>query len=190
MISFGSIFVRKNILAPEMKIFRYIITVAILAMAFVSCGKIQSLPDTPHIEFTSFNVFDTTDILGNDCKGGRLNFYFEDGDGDLGLDAPEEGFPDSVNMFLILYRKSGTTFSAVLGDDPLHPSDYRIPFMKATGQNKILKGTISVTFLYLFYEPENTDTVKYEFSIKDRAQNFSETVTTAEIYLSVNGTYL
>jgi len=172
-----------------MRIFRYIIPAAILAIVFVSCGKIQSLPDTPHIEFRSFNVFDTTDILGNDCKGGRLNFYFEDGDGDLGLDDPDEGNPDSVNMFLTLYRKSGTSFSVVPEGDPLHPSDYRIPFMRATGQNKVLKGTISITFLYLFYEPQNTDTVKYEFSIKDRAQNFSETITTAEIYLSVNGTY-
>jgi len=159
-------------------------------MAIVSCRKIQSLPDTPHIEFTSFNVFDTTDILGNDCKGGRLNFYFEDGDGDLGLNAPDDGYPDSVNMFLTLYRKSGTTFSVVPENDPLDPSDYRIPYMNPTGQNKILKGTISVTFLYLFYQPENTDTIKYEFSIKDRAQNFSETVVTAEIQLSVNGTYL
>ncbi len=59
--------------------------------------------------------------------------------------------------------------------------------MDRTGQNKILKGTISVTFMYLFYEPENTDTVKYEFYIKDRLENFSDTVTTAEIPLSVNG---
>ena len=172
-----------------MRIFRYIIPAAILAMALVSCGKILSLPDTPHIEFTSFAVFDTTDILGNDCKGGRLKFYFEDGDGDLGLDAPDDGYPDSVNMFFTLYRKSGNIFSVVPEDDPLDPSDYRIPYIRTTGQNKILKGTISVTFLYLFYEPENTDTIKYEFSIKDRAQNFSETVTTAEIHLSVNGTY-
>ena len=39
-------------------------------------------------------------------------------------------------------------------DDILKPSNYRIPFMERTGQNKILKGTISITFLYLFYYPD------------------------------------
>jgi hypothetical protein len=72
----------------------------------------------------------------------------------------------------------------------MNPSDYRIPYMERTGQNKILKGTISVTFLYLFYSPEDTDTIKYEFYIKDRAQHISDTAITSEIPLSVNGLYL
>jgi hypothetical protein len=172
-----------------MKIFRYIIPATVLAIVFASCHKIEMLPDTPHIEFRSFAVFDTT-ILGNECKGGRLKFYFEDGDGDLGLEAPDSQNSDTVNMFFTLFRKTGSIFTEVPGNDPLNPSDYRIPFMERTGQNKILKGTISVTFMYLFYEPENTDTLKYEFYIKDRLQHLSDTVTTAEIPLSVNGIYL
>ena len=36
-------------------------------------------------------------------------------------------------------------------NDPFKPIAYRIPYMERLGQNKILKGTISVTFLYLFY---------------------------------------
>jgi hypothetical protein len=172
-----------------MRIYRNIVLIAITAIAFVSCGKIETLPDTPHIEFRSFAVFDTTDILGNNCKGGRLNFYFEDGDGDLGLNSPDGRLGDTVNMFLTLYRKSGSLFNEVPANDPLHPSDYRIPYMNRTGQNKILKGTISVTFLYLFYSQENTDTIKYQFYIKDRAQNVSDTVLTNEIPLSVNGLY-
>ncbi len=173
-----------------MKILRYIFAASVLAIALISCRKIESLPDTPHIEFRSFDVFDTTDILGNSYKGGRLNIYFEDGDGDLGLSAPIGENDDTVNMFLTLYRKSGNLFLPVPENDPLRPSDYRIPYMERLGQNKILKGIISVTFMYIFYEPENTDTVKYELSIKDRNQNFSETISTAEIALSRNGTYI
>jgi hypothetical protein len=172
-----------------MRILRYIFAASVLAIAVLSCRKIESLPDTPHIEFRSFDVFDTTDILGNYYKGGRLKIYFEDGDGDLGLYAPENEYDDTVNMFFTLYRKSGNIFSPVPENDPMHPSDYRIPYMERLGQNKILKGTISVTFMYISYEPGNTDTVKYELSIKDRSQNFSETISTAEISLSDNGTY-
>lgn len=173
-----------------MRILRYLLAVSVLAIVVASCRKIESLPDTPHIEFRSFDIFDTTDILGNNYKGGRLKIYFEDGDGDLGLYAPQSENDDTVNMFLTLYRKSGNIFLPAPENDPLRPSDYRIPYMERNGQNKILKGIISVTFMYISYEPENRDTVKYEVSIKDRSQNFSETISTAGISLSDNGTYI
>lgn len=173
-----------------MKTARYIISTAILVLAVVSCRKIESLPPQPHIEFRSFSVFDTTDILGNNLQGGRLNFYFEDGDGDLGLDPPVNSDDDTVNLFFRLFRKTGQGFSEVPEDDPLNPSDYRIPYMDRTGQNKILKGTITVSFLYLFYDRDDTDTLIYEFYIKDRAKHLSDTASTCEIPLSVNGLYL
>jgi hypothetical protein len=72
-------------------------------------------------------------------------------------------------------------------NDPLKPSPYRIPYMERLGQNKILKGTISVTFLYLFYS--TADTIRYDFYIKDRALNESNVVSTNEIELAVNNTY-
>jgi len=172
-----------------MRILKYITALVITPVFFASCEKLQTLPAEPHIEFRSFAVFDTTDILGNECKGGRLNFYFEDGDGDLGLKAPSYETDDTVNMFFALYRKTGNQFIEVPEDDLLDPSDYRIPYMERLGQNKILKGTITVSFLYLFYDIEDTDTMKYDFSIRDRAQHGSDTATTSEIPLSVNGIY-
>jgi hypothetical protein len=145
------------------------------------------LPAVPHIEFTNFTIFDTTDILGNKSKGGRLRFHFEDGDGDLGLNAPSDSMMDSTNLFFTLRRKKGGVMLPTPDNDPLKPSSYRIPFMERLGQNKILKGTISVTFLYLFYSP--ADTIRYVFYIKDRALNVSNVDSTNEIVLSVNNTY-
>jgi hypothetical protein len=145
------------------------------------------LPAVPHIEYTSFTIFDTTDILGNYSKGGRLRFHFEDGDGDLGLKPPAGTQTDSTNLFFTLYRKEGGIMLPAPANDPLFPSAYRIPYMSRLGQNKILKGTISVTFLYLFYSP--ADTIKYDFYIKDRALNESNVVSTNEIVLSVNSIY-
>jgi hypothetical protein len=145
------------------------------------------LPAVPHIEFTNFTIFDTTDILGNKSKGGRLRFHFEDGDGDLGLNAPSDSMTDSTNLFFTLFRKKGGVMLPTPDNDPLKPSSYRIPFMERLGQNKIMKGTISVTFLYLFYSP--ADTIRYDFYIKDRALNESNVVSTNEIVLSVNNTY-
>ena len=154
----------------------------------VSCIKIQTLPPEPRIEYRNFTVFDTTDILGNDVKGGRLKFYFEDGDGDMGYNSPEaEQEIDSINLFFTLYRMKNGIVTLAPADDPLRPSGYRIPFMERLGQNKILKGTVAVTFMYLFYSEK--DTIKYDFYIKDRAGNISNTVSTSDIPLYHNGTY-
>jgi hypothetical protein len=167
--------------------------ISYLSLVFISliflnaCKKVEQLPAVPHIEFTSFTIFDTTDILGNNSKGGRLKFHFEDGDGDLGLNAPTGGLTDSTNLFFTLFRKEGGVMLQAPDNDPLKPSAYRIPYMERLGQNKILKGTISVTFLYLFYFP--ADTIRYDFFIKDRALNESNVVSTSEIVLSVNKIY-
>jgi hypothetical protein len=164
-----------------------LLSVTLLFLFFIiSCGKIEKLPPEPSIEFKSFDVFDTLDILGNKVKGGQLVFHFQDGDGDLGLDVPQiTGTVDSTNLFFTLYRKTGGFFQEVPSNDLLRPSPYRIPFMDRQGQNKILKGTISITFLYLFYSP--ADTLMYKFYVKDRAQNISNTDSTCVIVLTRNG---
>jgi hypothetical protein len=159
-----------------------------LVFAFSSCGEIETLPEIPKIEFTSFTVFDTIDILGNSAKGGRLKFYFEDGDGNIGLPTPVPGQEsDSLNLFFSLLRKEDGELAPAPDNDPLKPSAYRIPYMERTGQNTILQGTIAVTFLYNFFSEE--DTIRYEFYLKDRAENLSNTVSTNDIVLSVNAVY-
>ena len=168
-----------------MRSVKYPAIILLIIMILLSCGKIEKLPPEPSIKFTSFEIFDSTDILGNDIKAGRLNFYFEDGDGDLGLPSPEQNTGlDSTNLFFDLFRRTGGVLVPVSDNDPLKPSPYRIPYMDRQGQNKILRGNICVTFLYLFYSP--SDTIKYEFFVKDRAEHVSDTASTCEIVLTVN----
>ena len=190
MTRFGVVFVNKNIFNRDyMKARKYLIFLILPLIIAVSCRKIVQLPPEPKIEFLNFAVFDTTDILGNFCKGGRLSFHFEDGDGNIGLKTPDGTDTDTTNLFFTLYRKVGGVMTEVPGNDIMKPSGYRIPYMERTGQNKILKGTIAVTFLYLFYSAEDTDTIRYDFYLKDRADNLSNTESTSEIFLSVNGIY-
>ncbi|MCX6253549.1 MAG: hypothetical protein NTV31_03630 [Bacteroidia bacterium] len=170
-----------------MRTIKYLIIILVVVIAFGSCRKIEQLPPVPYIEFTSFAVFDTIDILGNNAKGGRLKFHFEDGDGDLGLKSLSENQTDTTNLFFNLFRKTSGIMIPAPDNDPLKPSSYRIPYMERLGQNKILRGTISVTFLYLFYSP--TDTIRYDFYIMDRALNESNVASTSEIVISVNGIY-
>ena len=171
-----------------MKIFNYLVLILFVILVLGSCRKIEQLPPVPFIKFTRFVVFDTTTLLGK-YKAGRLDFYFEDGDGDLGLAAPAGITTDSTNLFLTLFRKKGGIMvpSTDKSDVLLPYSEYRIPFMTRPGVNKILKGTISVSFLYLFYTPG--DTIKYDFYIKDREEHESNTESTSEIVISSNGIF-
>jgi hypothetical protein len=168
-----------------MRFIKYIIILIICTIFLGECGKIEQLPAIPRIEFRNFTVFDTTDILGNLSKGARLLFYFEDGDGDLGLDQPTSADSDTTNLFLSLYRKKNGVMIPASSNDILYPSSYRIPYMERLGQNKILKGTVTVTIVYSFYTPG--DTIMYDFKIRDRAGNESNVVNTCEIVLSRNG---
>jgi len=166
-----------------------VLILTITLMAAAGCLKVEYLPAKPNIEYTSFEIFDTLDILGNTSKGGRLLFRFEDGDGDLGLAAPTVLQKDTTNLQLALYRKINGTMVRINDKyDPLLPySSYRIPYMERLGQNQILRGTIAVTFIYQSYSA--SDTIKYEFYIKDRAENFSNIEETSEIIVSENNTY-
>ena len=158
--------------------------------ALGSCGKLEMLPAEPKIEFENFTVFDTTDILGNDVRGGKLKFYFEDGDGDMGLPSQAEAGEDnidSINLFVTLYRINKGTRVAALPGDPYYPTGFRIPYMERNGRNKILRGHISVQFSYFFYTQE--DSISYDFFIKDRAGNISNTVSTSVISIFNKGTY-
>lgn len=169
-----------------MRIYK-LLAIIIVVISSVACRKIETLPATPRIEYRSFEIFDTTDILGNEAKGGRLKFYFEDGDGDMGLAEPEGIMSDTSNLFFTLYRKHNGEMFLAPPNDPLKPSSYRIPYMFRLGQNKILRGTVSVTLFYLFYS--TADTIRYDFHIKDRADNVSNIESTGEIIVSDNSTY-
>ena len=92
-----------------------------------------------------------------------------------------------MDLFLTLYRINDGIKSLAPDDDPLSPSNYRIPYIDRQGQNKILQGTIAVTFFYLFYNEE--DSISYDFYIKDRAEHVSNTASTRSIAVFVNGEY-
>ncbi len=159
-------------------------------LALGSCGKLEMLPAEPSIEFENFSVYDTNDILGNEVRGGQLKFYFEDGDGDIGLlsqaEAGEENY-DSINLFVTLYRiNNGIRMPAVAGD-PYYPTGFRIPYMERVGRNKILRGHISVRFTYFFFTQE--DSISYDFFIKDRAGHVSNTVSTPVVSIFNKGIY-
>lgn len=166
----------------------YFSTAAMIAAALSlnSCIEIEQLPPEPRIEFRSFTISDTVDILGNEAKAGKLTFYFEDGDGDVGLREGSAYSDEQYNLFLTMYRKTDGVIAPAEEGDPLFPTPYRIPYLERLGQNKILRGEISVIILYQFFNDD--DSIRYDFHIIDRALNESNVESTCIFAVSENGT--
>ena len=127
-------------------------------------------------------MFDSIDILGNEHRAGVIEFYFEDGDGDIGIKQPLPGIPDqdTINLYFHQFNKENGAF-----DLPKDTLNYRIPYIERIGQNQVIQGTIEITILYIGFS-EN-DTIKYNFYLKDRAGHESNISTSCEISFSGEG---
>lgn len=159
---------------------------AVIAGA-VACGKIRQIPPEPHIEFRQLELFDTIEPeLGNPAKAARITFYFEDGDGDIGIGQPIEGEVDTLNLFFTAFTKKDGLFVESTSSDNVQSTSFRIPYIERTGQNQIIQGTIDIILFYYFFSLD--DTVKYEFYLKDRAGNLSNVEETCEVPFSLLGT--
>jgi len=144
----------------------------------VSCDKIKSYSDVPHIDFISYQLKNTQDALGNNQKSLVINFKFVDGDGDLfDPDTVVDKNSPKSKLFLIFYQKQHGVFTQVPDSLFLTPLAFRLPYdqvMERTGQNKTQKGTIQ--YAYPFYYPMPFDTLQVKFYITDMAEHYSDTI--------------
>jgi hypothetical protein len=157
------------------KLERYFLFVIFVALH--SCVDIVTYPETPSISFRSFNLYYAQDLLGNEIILGKLEIDFTDGDGDIGLNQPSDiNLPDTLkyNLFLSLHEIKNGMMEIVEGDKGKY--SYRVPYMERIGQNKTMKGTITVD---LEYSTIDYDTIVYTYFLMDRAFNRSNTDTSS-----------
>jgi hypothetical protein len=158
----------------------YIIMIATLAMT--GCPRPRTLPDVPKVEFKSFILEKKMNALNQEILTGTLTFDFEDGDGDIGFEASLDSLflPDSIkyNLFLTLHERVNGAYREIDTSELLSPPYYRIPPLDREGQNKTLKGEISVDIEYYTID---YDTLRYSFYLMDRAFHRSNVDTTDEI---------
>lgn len=161
---------------------RLLYTIIFATLALAGCPTPKTLPDTPKIEYKSFILEKKFNALNQEILTGTLTFDFEDGDGDIGFVAsPDSLFlPDSFkyNLFLTLHEMVNGDYREVDTSELLSPPYYRIPPLDREGQNKTLKGEISVDIEYFTIE---YDTLRYSFYLMDRAFHRSNVDTTDEI---------
>lgn len=148
------------------------------------CRKEEKFPDEPRIAYARFEQF---------TDSSSLTITFTDGDGDIGLSDTDVNPPFDTgstfynNLFLKLEGRRNGEWETPPFDVDLN---YRIPYLTPTGQNKTLKGEISVALSNsVLAIGQGTggsniyDAVRFEIKLVDRALHESNTALSGEILL-------
>jgi hypothetical protein len=150
-----------------------------------ACIETEQVSPIPEISFNSFEVsvlYDTS--LNQYLPVGILDFDFIDGDADFGIYRDEVDTvawnEDNYNVFLIPYQKIDTSYIAIELDQSKPPPYYTIwhnEKLDRLGQNKTVKGTITITIFPL----PVYDTIRYDFYITDRARHRSNIESSSDV---------
>ena len=143
----------------------------------LGCNRI-TFSETPYIEFQSLEKIDNG--FGYDDKA-VLSFYFEDGDGDIGLEGNIQdslATEDDYNFFVQYYEKQNGDFVLVI---PKITMNSRIPPLSKNVPETI-SGIIS-NEIFINNMESKYDTVRFDFFITDRKNNRSNLASTGEVII-------
>lgn len=163
--------------------------IILLLTGIGSCKKVEKFPYTPYIEYRGFEVLYNPDLGINDR--GVLSFYFQDGDGDIGLNSGDTSYPYNAdseyhyNLIINYFEMQNGILTEVpiLWYNPVTQQydtlsmSARIPNLTPSGINKAISGEIYDT-LFIYNFNSEFDTIMIEAFIYDRALNQSNTIST------------
>ena len=150
----------------------------VLLTLFFACKKRESFSDIPYLEFSHYELKDSVDALGNITKLCELHIYFTDGDGDIGLFESDTIAPYDYNLFVNYFEMHKDSLQEINVDPPYH---IRMPNLTPTGQNKSLKVDLKYDVNVTY---RNSDSIKFELKLFDRALNESDWVSSPLIILN------
>jgi hypothetical protein len=163
-----------------MKTFRKFMPVVVsAALIMASCEAIEKVSDVPEITFKTFTLYEL-DTLGFTIKTGELVFSFVDGNADFGIISSTSDKKDTLNLFLIPFKKVDGIYDSI--DMDTYGRTYSVlnnENMVRIGQDKTIKGEIKLQVYYFITPP--FDTLRYDFYIKDRAGHKSNVESTSDI---------
>ncbi len=142
-----------------------------------SCKKSSSYSEIPEIHFKKLIIENQLNSFGSTSKMATLTFHFIDGDGDLGVRNPQSN--DTLSQAYVTWKKKlgDGTYETFKFDDGSILQPQRIPFNnkmnRDEAQNKVLQGTIDVSLFAPSISLGDTDTMRLEYYIMDRALHTS-----------------
>ena len=155
-----------------------IVLFIVLLTLFFACKKRESFSDIPYLEFSHYELKDSVDALGNITKLCELHIYFTDGDGDIGLFNDDTIAPYDYNLFVNYFEMHNDSLQQINVNPPYH---IRMPNLTPTGQNKSLKVDVKYDVNVTY---RNSDSIKFELKLFDRALNESDWVSSPLIIIN------
>lgn len=143
-----------------------------------ACKKNEKFSDIPYLEFTKYELKHSTDALGNITRICELHIHFTDGDGDIGLFDEDTIPPFEYNLFVNYFEMKNDSLKLINVTPPFH---IRMPNLTPDRQNKSLKVDVKYDVNITY---RNSDTIKFELKLFDRALNESEWVSSSLIILN------
>ena len=159
-----------------------IICLLIAILFLCTCRKIVIYSDIPEIRLVSFGKYEDDEIQ----NGALLIFYFQDGDGDIGLSGTDTYPPFDTaslfyyNFFCDYYEKQDGFFVKIdsietnKGTEPL-VLNARIPRLSSLPEESI-NGEISLIMLDCYKPFSPYDTFQLKIHIVDRKLNKSNEI--------------
>lgn len=159
----------------------------------LACEQDRKFADEPNLQWRSHEVR----YLGDSADNRRvidLTLYFTDGDGDIGRE--DLSFNDSCNLdnynrflerydlFIYYYEKVNGQFREIPPLDSCLPFHNILPDLMPEGQNKTLEGDITTPFDYANFPSFNTDSIRFEFVLRDRGGRESKRVSSNAIAIN------
>jgi len=144
----------------------------IVAVFFCGCRRPEEYSNIPEIKFISFEKYQAADST----IGAILTFYYQDGDGDLGLDETDIYPPFNFgsiyhyNFFCDYYEKQNGIYVKIETPFPFHA---RFPRLSNLSEESI-SGELYIKMPYYFTD-SHYDTTQIKFYIVDRKLNQSNT---------------
>jgi hypothetical protein len=165
----------------------YFYFLIVIGFMIGGCKKVPHYPVTPSIEFDRlWVVADSSDRAnGNYTDSVYIMIKFKDGDGDLGNSPLKDN-----DYFVNVYKKTNGVYN-IVNMGALSFSG-KLPFLSGgTGSAPLvgpIDGTIKEVLSFDYIDPNafgfhKDDTLRFDVQIKDRANNYSNIVTTSEYVL-------
>lgn len=166
-----------------MRFYKFFSLILFLSPFLAGCFDTPDYPDKPEIEYDDIS----RDIVVAQATGGYkdsvvVSVKFKDGDGDLGLSQQEitDGAP--YNFIVKQFRRVNGEYVEY---EPLESLSGHFQVLSNDDEAGPLEGVIHYTGIQIYHTfyPYAKDTVKFEISIKDRAGNISNTISTDSVIL-------
>jgi hypothetical protein len=155
-----------------------------LVLLLEGCEKLPKYDEKPQIEFEGFEVhrnhLNSSTLVNEDSV--IFNIKFQDGDGDLGMDANDKQNDSLPNFVMKMYVKNNTPFL----DSTITEGQFQPLTLSAKEVKGPIKGVLRYTAAFMYSDYSTRDTLKFDIYIKDRANNVSNTITTDVLVVENN----